>query len=98
MFDANALTLLVDCALKTSVVALSQVNKILASAGSNGEQSHSITLLAAILTPGKGLRALGSAWETYQSVYQDSITTWSAHPEADATPPCEMRSSGRLCQ
>jgi tRNA threonylcarbamoyl adenosine modification protein YeaZ len=48
MFDANALTLLVDCALKTSVVALSQVNKILASAGSNGEQSHSITLLAAI--------------------------------------------------
>ena len=57
-----------------------------------------ITLLAAILTPGKGLRALGSAWETYQSVYQDSITTWSARPEADATPPCEMRSSGRLCQ
>lgn len=50
MFDAqsNALTLLVDCALKSSVVALSCEGKILASAAANGEQPHSITFLAAI--------------------------------------------------
>lgn len=50
MFDAqsNALTLLVDCALKSSVVALSCEGKILASAAANGEQPHSITLLSAI--------------------------------------------------
>lgn len=50
MFDANskALTLLVDCALKSSVVALSREGRILAQAGSNGEQPHSVTLLPSI--------------------------------------------------
>jgi len=50
MFDANSntLTLLVDCALKSSVVALSCEGRILAHVTSNGEAPHSITLLAAI--------------------------------------------------